>query len=96
MECFYTHICAHLGRGSLLKVIGGGPYITPALSLMIKVSLQTLQIPYDWRRVIVTPVVIAPHTTGATLFRPISLLFAKRLKLFSRRKYFLTGPSFPC
>ncbi len=49
------------------------PYIAPKLSRIFNLSLQTFQIPDDWRHAIVTPVAKAPRTADPNLFRPISL-----------------------
>ncbi len=40
---------------------------------MFKLSLQTAQVPDDWRRAIVTHVAKSPRTTDPRLFRLISL-----------------------
>ncbi len=45
------------------------PYTLPHFNL----SLQTSQIPDDWRRAIVTPVAKTPRTADPNLFRPISV-----------------------
>ncbi len=42
-------------------------HIAPVLARMFNLSLQTAQVPEDWRRAIVTPVAKPPQ------FRPISL-----------------------
>ncbi len=44
--------------------------IAPTLSHIFNLSLQTSQIPDDWRPVIVTPVAKTPHTADPNLFRP--------------------------
>ncbi len=49
------------------------PYIAPTLSRIFNLSLQTSQIPDDWRHAIVTPVAKTPRTADPNLFRPISL-----------------------
>ncbi len=48
-------------------------YIAPTLPRIFMLSLQTSQIPDDWRHAIVTPVAKAPRTAGPNVFRPISL-----------------------
>ncbi len=40
---------------------------------MFNISLQTAQVPEDWRRAIVTPFAKSPRTTDPRQFRPISL-----------------------
>ncbi len=72
------------------------PYIATTLTRIFKLSLQTSQIPDDWRHAIVTPVTKAPHTTDPNLFRPITLtsVFAKCLKLFSKRRCLPICPNF--
>ncbi len=40
---------------------------------MLDLSLQTAQVPGDWRRAIVTSVAKSPRTTDPRQFRPISL-----------------------
>ncbi len=49
------------------------PFIAPTLSRIFNLSLQTSQIPDDWRHAIVTPVAKTPRTADPNLFRPISL-----------------------
>ncbi len=49
------------------------PFIAPTLYRIFDVSLQTSQIPDDWRHAIVTPVAKTPRTADPNLFRPISL-----------------------
>ncbi len=48
-------------------------HIAPVLARMFNLSLQTAQVPGDWRRAIVTPVAKSPRTTDPRQFRPISL-----------------------
>ncbi len=44
------------------------PYIAPTLSLVLKLSLQTSQIPDVWRHAVVTPDRKAPRTADPNLF----------------------------
>ncbi len=47
------------------------PYIASTLTRIFKLSLQTSQIPDDWRHAIVTPVAKTPRTADPNLFRPL-------------------------
>ncbi len=49
------------------------PFIAPTLFSIFNLSLQTSQIPDNWRHTIVIPVAKLPRTTDPSLFRPISL-----------------------
>ncbi len=51
-------------------------HIAPVRARMFNLSLQTAQVPEDWRRPIVTPVTKRPRTTDPRQFRPISLTSA--------------------
>ncbi len=64
------------------------PYIAPTLSHIFHLSLQTSQIPDDWRCAIVTLVAKAPRTADPNLFRPISLtsVFCKVFEAFLKEK----------
>ncbi len=67
----------HMGTGpdglfpKVLKELNS--HIAPVLARMFNISLQTAQVPEDWRRAIVTPVAKSPRTTDPIQFRPISL-----------------------
>ncbi len=67
----------HKGAGpnglfpKVLKALNS--HIAPVLALMFNLSLQTAQIPEDWRRAIVTPVAKSPRSTDPRQFRPIRL-----------------------
>ncbi len=68
---------SHKGPGpdglspSVLKALNS--HIAPVLARMFNLSLQTAQVPEDWRRAIVTPVARSPRTTDPRQSRPISL-----------------------
>ncbi len=48
-------------------------HIVPVLARIFNLSLQTAQVPEDWRRAIVIPVAKSPRTTDPRQFRPINL-----------------------
>ncbi len=48
-------------------------HIAPAFARMCNLSLQTAQVPEDWRRALVTPVAKSDRTTAPGHLRPISL-----------------------
>ncbi len=54
----------HCGPGGLFpKVLKAlNSHIAPVLARMFYLSLQTAQVPEDWRRAIVTPVAKIPRT----------------------------------
>ncbi len=52
------------------------PYLSPTISRIFNLSLQTSQISDDWRHAIVTPVTKTPRTADPHLFRPINLTSA--------------------
>ncbi len=67
----------HRGAGAdgilprVLKALNS--HISPVLAQLFNLSLQTAQVPEDWRCTIVTPVAKSPRTTDQRQFRPISL-----------------------
>ncbi len=69
----------HKGAGpdglfpKVLKALNS--HIAPVLARMFNLSLQTAQVPEDWRHAIVTPVAKSPRTTNPRQFRPISLTY---------------------
>ncbi len=60
-----------LHRAKVLKALNS--HIAPVLARMFNLSLQTAQVPDNWRRAIVTPVAKIPRTTDPRQFRSISL-----------------------
>ncbi len=65
----------HKGAGpKVLKALNS--HIAPVLARMFNLSLQTAQVPEEWRRAKVPPVVKSPRTTDPRQFRPISLTSA--------------------
>ncbi len=67
----------HKGAGpnglfpKVLKALNS--HVAPVLARMFNLSLQTAQVPEDWRRAMVTPVAKSPRTTDPRQFRHISL-----------------------
>ncbi len=64
------------------------PFIAPTLSRIFNLSLQTSQIPDDWRHAIATPQAKTSRTADPNLFRPISLtsVVCKVLKAILKEK----------